>query len=203
MLLEMGLEPEVGSFWALQRPVPLGCLAQGEGADVVRHLATELRRVVSELSDLSSEVLEMGLWDAASLVASRWYDIWADLLQIHDDGYEAVISAQAGSSVVATGLIGTSVFHSLPRPCNDGAFDGMEDEAGSCLFACPVAVFFWSMQAAADPSIVAATSSAAKFCEFIRARLPALELCLGPSSQVIDLTEHGHLQDSASRQLGF
>lgn len=165
VLLEMGLEPpfseelpEVGSFWALQRPVPLGCLAQGEGADVVRHLATELRRVVSELSDLSSEVLEMGLWDAASLVASRWYDIWADLLQIHDDGYEAVISAQAGSSVVATGLIGTSVFHSLPRPCNDGAFDGMDDEA------------------AADPSIVAATSSAAKFCEFIRARLPALEL---------------------------
>ena len=197
VLLEMGLEPfceeelPEGVFWVLQRPVPLGCLAQGAARqDVVRHLATELRRVASELSR-SSEVLEMGLWDAASLVASRWHDIWEDLLQIHHEGYEAVISAQAGGSVVATGLMGTSVFHSLPRPCNDGAFDGMEDEARSFVSACPVIVSPW-LQGAADPFIVAATSSAAKFCEFIRARLPALELHLGLSGNLFlrVLTEH-------------
>ena len=146
MLLEMGFEPPEDEelaedvFWTLNRPLPLGCLSSGGGkAEIVQHLAAELRGMVSKLwptaylrkRDPSEEVLEtLGLEDAVSLVASRWYDIWADLLQIHWDGYENVIRAKAGGRIVATGLVGTSVFHALPGPCDEGLVANAEDEAG-------------------------------------------------------------------------
>ena len=153
----MGLEPpddEVlteESFWTMNRPLPLGCLSHlshlshgpNRKSGILQNLAAELSRValgILSMTDLrtrdpSDEVLEtVSLKKAVSVVASRWYDIWADLLQIHWEGYRDVVAAQAGGKVVATGLQGTSVFHALPRPCDDELFLNAEEALSSLLF---------------------------------------------------------------------
>lgn len=150
---EEGLEEE--ALWALLEPLPVGCLATpgAASADVLAAAVAGLARRLGG-PELEGEALEA----AAGRVAERWLRIHEDLLEIYDRGYAEVVEAAAGG-IVAVGLAdrpGASAFHARRRRPEDDS-EAVEE-------------------AAADPSILAATSSIGEYCRFIRAHVPEAEI---------------------------